>query len=298
MNFLITGGTGFVGQKLINKLIEHEHHTYVLTRTPKKHPNTAETTFINYDYPVSRLPKIHGVINLAGESIFGKWTESKKENILKSRLDVTEKMIQFISKMDSMPYVFINASAVGFYGMSNSNIFTEDTKQPASDFLAGVVARWEDAALDAEDLGIRTVRTRFGIILDPNHGALSMMDKVFKGFIGGKIGNGEQWMSWIHIDDVVNLIYFALTNNNIVGPINATAPNPVRNKEFTITLGNVLNRPTLFTVPKTVIDLALGEMGQLITKGQYVLPKKAIESGYTFKYPDLKIALEAIYKNN
>ncbi len=296
MNFLITGGTGFVGQRLINKLNENDHHAYVLTRSPKKHPNNSQVTYISFDHKVSRLPKIHGVINLAGESIFGKWTEKKKEKILDSRLKVTEKTIQFISKMDAMPHVFVNASAVGFYGMSNSVIFTEDTLQPAKDFLADVVAKWEDAALAAEDLGIRTVRTRFGIILDANNGALSMMDKAFKGFVGGKIGDGEQWMSWVHIDDVVDLIYYALTNDNVKGPINATAPNPLRNKDFTAILGNVLNRPYLFTVPKTVIDLALGEMGQLITRGQYALPKKALEYGYNFHYPNLKGALKAIYK--
>lgn len=295
MNFLITGGTGFVGQKLINKLIKNDHHAYVITRSPKKHPNKSQITYISFDHQVSRLPKIHGVVNLAGESIFGRWTEDKKEKILKSRLSVTEKTIQLISRMNSMPNVFVNASAVGYYGMSESDIYTEDTKEPATDFLADVVARWEHAALAAEDLGIRTVRTRFGIILDADNGALSMMDKVFKGFIGGKIGDGKQWMSWVHIDDVVDIIYYALINDQITGPINATAPKPVSNKTFTAILGNVLNRPTLFTVPKTVIDLALGDMGQLITKGQYVLPQKALESGYTFNYSDLKAALDAIY---
>lgn len=295
MNILMTGGTGFIGQKLINKLIENDHHTYVLTRSPKKHPNTANITFISYDYPVNRLPKIHGVVNLAGESIFGKWTNEKKESILKSRLDITEKTIQLISKMNEKPNVFINASAVGFYGMSDTQIFTEETKLPAKDFLADVVAKWENAALAAEDFGIRTVRTRFGIILDGDNGALSLMDKVFKSFIGGKVGNGEQWMSWVHIDDVINLIYYALTNDYVEGPINVTAPNPLRNKDFTITLGKALNRPTVFMVPKDAITLIMGDMGQLITKGQYVLPKRAIEYGYQFKYPDLKNALEAIY---
>ncbi len=295
MNILMTGGTGFIGQKLINKLIENDHHTYVLTRSPKKHPNTANITFISYDYPVNRLPKIHGVVNLAGESIFGKWTNEKKESILKSRLDITEKTIQLISKMNEKPNVFINASAVGFYGMSDTQIFTEETKLPAKDFLADVVAKWENAALAAEDFGIRTVRTRFGIILDGDNGALFLMDKVFKSFIGGKVGNGEQWMSWVHIDDVINLIYYALTNDYVEGPINVTAPNPLRNKDFTITLGEALNRPTVFMVPKDAITLIMGDMGQLITKGQYVLPKRAIEYGYQFKYPDLKNALEAIY---
>lgn len=295
MNILMTGGTGFIGQKLIDKLIENDHHTYVLTRSPKKHPNTANITFISYDYPVNRLPKIHGVINLAGESIFGKWTDEKKANILKSRLEITEKVIQLISKMNEKPNVFVNASAVGFYGMSDTKIFTEETKLPAKDFLADVVAKWENAALAAEDFGIRTVRTRFGIILDSDNGALSLMDKVFKSFIGGKVGNGEQWMSWVHIDDVINLIYYALTNDFVKGPINVTAPNPLRNKDFTISLGDALNRPTVFMVPKEAITLVMGEMGQLITKGQYVLPKRAIEYGYQFKYPYLKDALEAIY---
>src|SRR5699024_3075317 len=162
-------------------------------------------------------------------------------------LKVTEKTIQLIAKMDTTPHVFINASADGFYGMSNSVIYTEDTNTPVNDFLVDVVAKREKAALSAEDLGMRTVRIRFEINL--------------------------------HINNVIDLIYYALTNDNVEGPINATAPNPLRNKDFTAVLGNVLNRPYLFTVPKTIIDLALGEMGQLITRGQYVLPKKAKEYG-------------------
>src|SRR5699024_11327640 len=130
--------------------------------------------------------------------------------------------------------------------------------------------KWEKAALSAEDLGMRTVRTRFGIILDKNNGALSMMDIPFKGFIGGKIGNGEQWMSWVHIDDVIDLIYYALTNDNVEGPFNATALNPLRNKDFTAVLGNVLNRAYLFTVPHTIFDIVLGVMGLLISSGQFV----------------------------
>src|SRR5699024_2689174 len=141
MNYLITGGTGFVGQSLINKLIENNHHAYVLTRSPKKHPNEPQVTYISFEHNVSSLPKIHVVINLAGESIFGRWTETKKEKILSSRLKVTEKTIQLIAKMDTTPHVFINASAVGFYGMSNSVIYTEDTNTPANDFLADVVAK-------------------------------------------------------------------------------------------------------------------------------------------------------------
>lgn len=296
MNILMTGGTGFIGQKIISKLTQNEHHVYVLTRNPKKHRNTEQITFINYHYPVNRLPHIHSVINLAGESIFGRWTPEKKEAILSSRLTVTENIIQLISRMKARPSVFINASAIGYYGMSEKNIFTEETVEPAQDFLATVVSEWEKTALLAEDLGIRTVLTRFGIILDRDNGALSMMDKAFKGFVGGKIGNGEQWMSWIHVDDVVEIIYYAIMNENLSGAINVTAPTPLRNKDFTKILGKTLHRPTIFTVPKPIINLALGEMGQLVSNGQYVLPKKLLSTDYMFKYPNLSVALKKIYQ--
>ncbi|MBP1970590.1 uncharacterized protein (TIGR01777 family) [Virgibacillus natechei] len=292
MNILVTGGTGFVGRNLTAALHEKDHHCYVLTRFPENYSISDRTTFISYDYPVEKLPLIHGVINLAGESLFGYWTDKKKESIINSRLKITQKVIDIISKLDKKPEVFISGSAVGFYGMSDEQIFTEATTQPGDDFLAEVATEWEQAAQQVEEMGIRTVYARFGVILGEK-GALQYMSLPVKMFVGGKIGDGEQWITWVHIEDVVGILQFCLFNN-IEGPVNVTAPNPRRNKDFTKLLSDVLKRPYWFPTPSPFIRLTLGEMSQLITKGQYVLPKKAQNKGYQFSYPYLRDALRDI----
>jgi hypothetical protein len=293
MNILITGGTGFVGGNLTKLLHESNHHTYVLTRSPKSQTNTAHSTFISYDHPIEKLPKIHAVVNLAGESIFGYWTKKKKESIITSRIQITRKLIEMIQRMDDKPEVFINGSAVGFYGMSEDLIFTEKTKQAGNDFLAKVAVEWENMAKWIKQLGIRTVYTRFGVILG-DEGALPLMRLPVKLFAGGKIGDGQQWLTWVHINDVVRLIQFCIENDQIEGPVNVTAPNPKRNKDFMKTMTEVLKRPYWFTTPSIFISLATGEMSQLITKGQYVLPQKALDHNFTFAYPELRGALEDI----
>lgn len=297
MNILITGGTGFVGENLTKELHENNHHTYVLTRSPESRENTEHSTFISYGYPVEKLPKIHAVVNLAGESIFGYWTKRKKDLIITSRIQITRKLIEMVRQMNDKPEVFINGSAVGFYGMSEDLIFTEKTRQAGNDFLAKVAVEWESMARQAEELGIRTVYTRFGVILG-NGGALPLMRLPVKMFAGGKIGNGQQWLTWVHVKDVVRLIQFCMENESIEGPVNVTAPNPKRNKDFMKTMTEVLHRPYWFTTPSMFIRLATGEMSQLITKGQYVLPKKALDHHFTFAHPELREALEEIEGNN
>lgn len=293
MNILITGGTGFVGKKLTAALHEKDHHVYILTRSPEKYEGSAKSTFISYDYPVKKLPAIHGVINLAGESLFGYWSERKKESIINSRIDITQKVIGIMKKLDKKPEVFISGSAVGFYGTSEDVIFTETTIQTGDDFLARVAIEWEKTAKQAEEMGIRTVYSRFGVILGEK-GALKYMSLPVKMFAGGKIGNGEQWLTWIHIEDVVNLLQYCLFNKNIEGPVNVTSPNPKRNKDFTKILANVLKRPYWLPTPAPLVRLGIGEMSLLITKGQYVLPKKALDTGFRFSYPYLQEALKEI----
>ncbi|MFD1040073.1 TIGR01777 family oxidoreductase [Virgibacillus byunsanensis] len=294
MNILITGGTGFVGTNLSKALVEKGHLVYIITRTPDRHPNTDKITFINYDDDTANLPVIHAVINLAGESLFGYWTKKKKEAILSSRIEATESVMEFIKKLEKKPTVFISGSAIGYYGTSQDLIFTEDTTQPGDDFLASVTKKWEQTAKQAEELDIRTVYTRFGVILG-DEGALPYMSLPVKMFAGGKIGNGEQWISWVHIDDVVNMILFCLFNEHIKGPVNVTSPNPKRNKDFTKILATVLKRPYWFPAPSPIIRTVIGEMSHLITKGQYVLPKKTQDQNYQFKYPYLEEALREIY---
>ncbi|WP_099157594.1 TIGR01777 family oxidoreductase [Virgibacillus ndiopensis] len=293
MNVLITGGTGFVGKHLTNELTKQNHHVYILTRSPDKHTNTNSTTFISYKYDMNTLPVIHKVINLAGDSLFGYWSKKKKATILSSRIETTQTVIDFMKQMDPKPTTFISGSAVGYYGTSKDLIFTEDTIKPGDDFLARVVVKWEKTANQATNMGIRTIFTRFGVILGED-GALPYMSLPVKMFAGGKIGNGEQWISWVHIEDVVQMILFCLFNENMVGPVNITSPNPSRNKEFTKTLAKVLKRPYWLPAPSPIIRTTIGEMSHLITKGQYVLPRKAESNNYQFAYPYLEESLRQI----
>ncbi|MFS0674637.1 TIGR01777 family oxidoreductase [Ornithinibacillus sp. 179-J 7C1 HS] len=294
MNYLITGGTGFVGKKLIQKLTSLNLNCYILTRTPEKYSNTELTTYITFE-EAFEMPRIDGVINLAGESLFGYWTKKKKEMIKTSRIETTQKLINLMKQMDHKPEVFISGSAVGYYGISDEKIFTEETKKPGEDFLADVVVAWENTAKQAEEIDIRTVYARFGVILGKDGGALPLMSLPTKLFIGGRVGKGEQWTSWIHINDVVDLIIFAVQNKNISGALNVTAPNPTRNKEFNQKLANSLHRPYWFPTPGLLIRIATGEMSQLVLKGQYVVPNKALENGFEFSYPTLDSALHQLF---
>lgn len=295
MNIIISGGTGFVGQHLTKVLNEKGHHVFILTRSPYKHHNTDQKTFIDYEHDPNNLKDIHAIINLAGASLFGYWTQAKKEAILNSRLNTTKKLIHLIKQLPTKPKVFINGSAIGYYGTSNETMFTEKTTQSGNDFLADVAIRWENCAKEVEKMGIRTVYTRFGVILGKESGALPFMAIPVQLFVGGKIGDGEQWLSWIHIDDVTHLITFCMDNEHIEGPINVTAPQPLRNKDFMKVLAKALKRPYWFPTPAALLKVALGEMSMLITKGQYVIPKKAEAHQYSFIFPDLERALTHIY---
>lgn len=297
LNILITGGTGFVGKRLTSALTAKAHHVYILSRYPDYHIDTENTTYIAYDHPISTLPIIHGVINLAGASLFGYWSKKKKNAIHQSRMETTQFLIDVMKRLDKKPDIFISGSAVGFYGMSDDLIFTEQTTNSGDDFLAGVVADWEKTASQAETMGIRTIYSRFGVILGED-GAYPLMRMPVKMYAGGKIGNGEQWLSWIHIEDVIQLMLFCLFNDHISGPVNFTAPEPTQNKTFTKELASVIKRPYWFPTPAILISTVLGEMGQLITKGQYVLPGKALEYNYQFAFPNLREALIHLEKNS
>ncbi|MFC7393951.1 TIGR01777 family oxidoreductase [Scopulibacillus cellulosilyticus] len=297
MNLLISGGTGFIGRALTKHFSSLKHHVYILTR---KRITEEYSQYVHYvqwlirksanQYP---LPPIDVAINLAGASIYNsRWTESKKKSILQSRLNATKSLINLLSQMPIKPHLLISASTVGYYGTSKTQSFTETSSYEGSDFLADVSYRWETEALRAEELGIRTVLARFGLVLAQSDGLLPKMILPYKYFIGGTIASGKQWVSWIHIEDLVRLIDFTIQHPFINGPVNFTSPYPVTMKEFGQTIGKVTKRPHWFLFPSFILKLFLGEVSEFITKGQKVIPKKAVTASFNFKYPSLESALK------
>ncbi|HET7578830.1 MAG TPA: TIGR01777 family oxidoreductase [Bacillales bacterium] len=299
MHVAITGGTGFVGRALTDSLIKDDHQVSVLTRNPANKPEKPGVTYVKWlvdnASPANELENVDAIVNLAGTSInSGRWTKSRKKEILNSRIKATEAVINLIDELSPKPSVLANASAVGYYGMSESETFTEDSRVHAEDFLAGVAQRWEEEASKATQYDVRTVFCRFGVILGTDEGALPQMILPYKFGAGGTVGSGKQWLSWVHIDDVVGMIRFAIETREMSGPLNVTAPEPKRMKAFGKTIGEVLNRPHWMPVPGFAMKAALGEMSSLLLQGQRVLPEKAKQHGYPFHYPELKPALNSL----
>ncbi|RXJ00391.1 TIGR01777 family protein [Anaerobacillus alkaliphilus] len=296
MNIVVCGGTGLIGSKLVECLVNDNHHVFILTRNSENKTKTNNISYINWlnpgDTPEKSLENIDVVINLAGETINSRWTANQKEKILSSRLEATRNCLALMKKLSKKPDVFLNASAVGFYGTSLVTKYTEEDTHPGEDFLATVVQQWEQEAKKAEELGIRTVFLRFGVVLASEGGALVKMLLPYKLFVGGTVGTGKQWLSWIHIDDAVDLITFAIKTNAISGPINITAPNPMKMKQFGKEIGERLRKPHWLPAPSFALKLLLGEMSMLVLEGQNVFPKKAIDHGFQFSYSNLKEALE------
>lgn len=302
MKVAITGGTGFIGQAVTKELVSKGHHVIILTRNKQNKQEEKNVSFVEWlkdsSQPEKELDGINAIINLAGENLnSGRWTETKKREILQSRISATKETIRIIDAMTNKPEVLINGSAVGFYGTSFTKTFTEKDEQPGDDFLANVVVRWEEEALKAPS-ETRVVCTRFGIVLDDDEGALQKMLLPFKLGLGGKLGTGEQWMSWVHIKDVAKAITYCIEEDKIKGPVNVTAPNPQKMKNFGKTLSNVLNRPFWAPVPSTLLHIGLGEMSVLILEGQQALPSKLTTNGFVFDYPHLQDALEGLLKQN
>ncbi|MBU9719858.1 MULTISPECIES: TIGR01777 family oxidoreductase [Bacillaceae] len=294
MKIAIAGGSGFVGKHLTMKLVAEGHQVVILTRN-KPHTQHKDITYVEWlteqAEPEKALTDITAFINLAGENLnSGRWTKAKKQDILQSRIDATKEITRIITKMETKPKILINASAIGYYGTSEESTFTEQTDKSGNDFLANVVKTWEQAANDVPD-SVRVVFARFGMILDKDEGALNKMLLPYKLFIGGPLGSGKQWLSWIHIDDLVNAIHFCLMQGEISGPVNMTASEPLRMNDFGKTLGSVLNKPHWAPVPAFLLKIVLGEMSILVVEGQRVLPDKLQEHGFTFQYPNLKPAL-------
>lgn len=295
MKIAIFGGTGLVGKALSSELIRNGHEVIILTRS--KINSSANPQFIQWlndgDQPEKALEGIDAIVNLAGATINHRWTDEYKQEILESRLRATSEINRIIGKLKLKPEVVINASAVGYYGTSVTAEFSEQSAQ-GNDFLAETVARWETAASAASDSGVRVVLCRFGVILDKKGGALPRMVMPYKLFGGGKIGSGQQWLSWIHIKDVVGGIMFAIENNQLTGPVNFSSPEPVNMDQFGKTLAKVINKPHWMPVPSFLLKLILGEMSILVLEGQRVLPEKLLRAGFVFHFPHLQEALKDI----
>ena len=292
MKILISGSHGLVGTALIKALEPEGHEIYRLVRHYPDSSSEIEWSPERYSIALSLIEGFDAVVHLAGESIAeGRWTDEKKKQIRESRTRGTKLLADALGNLTDPPRVLLSASAIGYYGDRDEEVLTESSA-PGSDFLSEVCVEWEKATSHATAMGVRVMNARFGIILDKEGGALKKMLPPFRMGIGGRIGSGKQWMSWIALDDVVGALKLALTNESLSGPVNFVAPNPVRNAEFTKTLGHVLSRPTIFPIPEFGVRLAFGEMADaLLLSSQRVEPKVLKQAGYQFQYPELRSAL-------
>ena len=300
MKVAITGATGFVGRRLVERLQEQGHQPLILTRNPAAAQRAFPTLEIIAYTPTESgswqqaIAGCDAVVNLAGEPIAeSRWTPKQKQEILNSRQLGTQKIVEAIAQANPKPAVLVNASAIGYYGTSETATFDE-TSPAGNDFLAEVCQAWEAEAKKVKDAGVRLVILRLGIVLG-NGGALAKMIPPFKLFAGGPLGTGRQWFSWIHRDDLVNLILEALNRPDIEGVLNATALNPVRMSELCQTLGKTIERPSWLPVPSFALEALLGEGAKVVLEGQQVLPKRTTRYGFEYQYPTLKQALEEIY---
>ncbi|HQU84589.1 MAG TPA: TIGR01777 family oxidoreductase [Pyrinomonadaceae bacterium] len=298
MKILITGASGLLGENLQKSFLAKGHELLLATRHKPENDNqiywNIEKGFRDEDF--AKLETLDAVVHLAGETITGRWSEEKKKKIRDSRVFGTRSLVDAFSKLAHKPKVFVSASAIGFYGDRNDEELTESSAV-GDTFLAKTCAEWEAEARRAEDLGIRTVLVRTGIVLAKEGGALGQMLTPFKFGVGGVVGSGKQWMSWISLEDEIEIFNFALENESVRGAINATAPHPVTNEEFTKTLGEVISRPTILPLPEFAVKLVFGEMGDaLLLDSTKVLPKRLKDYGFNFKFENLKDALEDAVK--
>lgn len=295
MNILITGATGLIGRALVAQW-QNKHQLHILSRSVIK---AKEKLAIDANYQQSLddidFNQIDAVINLAGEPIADKrWSESQKQKICQSRWQITEALAEKIQQCTTPPKVLISGSAIGFYGRQGSDIVTEEHSSFYPEFSHDICARWENLAQRAASQQTRVCLLRTGIVLSEQGGALAKMLPLFKLGLGGPIGDGQQFMSWIHQEDMVRLIDFLLQSDELSGPFNATAPRPVSNKQFSTLLAERFGKKAPFTVPAFVLRLAFGEMADLLLFGQNVQPRRLMDSGFQFHYPHLKDALNAL----
>lgn len=297
MKILVSGSHGLVGSALIESLKQDQHDVFSLVRYAPRDESQIEWSPERYSIAISLIEGFDAVVHLAGESIAeGRWTDEKKKRIRESRAKGTQLLSDALANLSRPPKTFISASAIGYYGNRGDELLTEESA-PGDDFLSEVCVAWEKAISLATEKGIRTVNARFGIILDKQGGALAKMLPPFRMGVGGRIGSGKQWMSWIALDDVVGAIKFALANEALKGPVNFVAPNPVTNAEFTKALGRALSRPTIFPIPAFGVRLVFGEMADaLLLSSQRVEPARLKNSNFEFRYSKLGAALDHVLR--
>ncbi|PVZ64990.1 TIGR01777 family oxidoreductase [Pelagibaculum spongiae] len=296
MNILISGGTGFIGKALCHRLTTQGHQLWVLSRQPEKVTQLCGSSVIgiNIDAPIPDNINFQAVVNLAGEGIADKrWSSSRKQQLIDSRIQTTQKLVDWVKQASYKPTVFISGSAIGWYGDQGSQQLDEQSK-PRNEFTHRLCQQWEDTAKPLEDLGVRLCLLRTGLVIGKDGGFLKRMLLPFKMGAGGRMGDGAQWMSWIHMEDMLGLILFLIDHPTISGPINATAPTSVMNSQFTRVLAKKLNRPAIAHLPSWFLKGAFGEMATLLISGQRVLPQKAQSAGYHFVYEELDKALQDI----
>lgn len=296
MRILVTGASGFIGMHLCRSLLSRNHQVIGMGRSAAKSRIAHEGyRFIAVDTTrpgrwQEHLSEIDAVINLAGRSIFGRWTGAVKNEIRESRILTTRHLVQGLTAPKGT--TLISASGVGFYGNRGDDILTED--EPAGeDFLARLSVDWEGEALIAAEKGARVVLARLGVVLGAGGGALAQMIPAFKRYVGGPVGSGRQWFPWIHLEDLVAAVHFLLEHPGIRGPVNLCAPTPVLNRDLAAALGKVLNRPAIMPAPTFVIRMVLGEFAEVLLGSQRAIPQKLQEHRFPFHYPDIEAALQA-----
>lgn len=296
MKILITGASGLIGRRLTETLLSQSHEITVLTRAPERAAKILgpKVEFWPSLTDKTSLDGFDAVINLAGEPIADKrWTKDQKQKLCNSRWQLTEKLAQLINASQQPPAVFISGSAVGYYGDQGQAVVAED-EPPNKQFTWQLCARWEALALAAESSKTRVCLLRTGVVLAEKGGALAKMVLPFRAGLGGPLGEGQQYIPWIHIDDMVNGILFLLNHETLNGPFNLVAPYPVRNDQFSALIGEILHRPAFMRVPASVLRLLMGESAVLVLGGQRAIPQRLEDAGFEFKYSELKPALEQV----
>jgi len=301
MTIGITGSSGFLGSSLLPFLTTGGHRVIRFLRDPVRDDNFNFKNIKSVIWNPSSASlddkidneNVDAVVNLAGENIFGRWTKEKKKRIFDSRVNTTKSLCKLLSSLDKPPKVLVSASATGYYGDRGDEILTEESPPSSPSFLSYVCRNWEEATQIAKESGIRVVNLRLGIVLSSSGGMLSKILPLFKMGLGGRIGNGDQYMSWIGLDDLLGLILYAIAHESVSGPVNAVSPKPITNADFTTTLGKILSRPTKFSIPETIVKLPLGKelANDAILTSSRVIPEVLIKMGYQFRFPYLELVL-------